>query len=395
MKKNIGILFGGISVEHEVSIITGLQIYENIDKEKYDVTIIYVDKEGRWYTGEGLKDVHIYQEFDKNISRLTKGFGAKIKAFYPSLDKSDKKNVLNGLDCICLACHGNYGEDGKLQGMLEIMDIPYTSCGIISSSTGMDKIVMKKILSGMGLPTLTYLWFSRDEWAKDKQEWINKIKYTLDYPIIVKPANLGSSIGISMATNEEELIDAVEVAIRYDKRILVEKGIENPVEVNSSAMKRDGEILISELEEPVRWEKFLSFSDKYLHNSGKTGGSKTAGGQKGGMSNMGRKIPAEISAELAQQIREFSKKIYRAVDCKGVIRIDYILDSERTNVYVNEVNTIPGSWAFYLWEAVGIKFSEVIDISIREAIKDHDDRKHNIYKYDSDILKNVGGGSKR
>jgi D-alanine-D-alanine ligase len=149
------------------------------------------------------------------------------------------------------------------------------------------------------------------------------------------------------------------------------------------------------LEEPVRWEKFLSFSDKYLHNSGKTGGSKTAGGQKGGMSNMGRKIPAEISPELAQQIREFSKKIYRAVDCKGVIRIDYILDSERTNVYVNEVNTIPGSWAFYLWEAVGIKFSEVIDISIREAIKDHDDRKHNIYKYDSDILKNVGGGSKR
>lgn len=387
--KNVGILFGGISVEHEVSIITGLQIYENIDKSKYNPIIIYVDKEGRWYNGDKLKDVSFYTEFDKNRK--------KVKEFFPSLDKKDKKNILNKVDCVLLACHGNYGEDGKLQGMLEIMNIPYTSCGIISSSAGMDKIVMKKIISGMGLPTLTSLWFSRNEWFKEKQEWINKIKYTLDYPIIVKPANLGSSIGISMANNEQELIDAIELAIKYDKRILVEKGIENPVEVNSSAMRKDGEILVSELEEPIRWEKFLSFSDKYLHGSGKsskTQESQTAG-SKAGMSNMGRKLPAEISDELRAKILEYSKKIYRAIDCKGVIRIDYILDSEKTNVYVNEVNTIPGSWAFYLWEAVGIKFSQLIDIQIEEAIKDNLDKRNNIYKYESNILQKVSGGAKR
>ena len=177
----------------------------------------------------------------------------------------------------------------------------------------------------------------------------------------------------------------------------MEKGIENPVEVNSSAMRKDGEILVSELEEPIRWEKFLSFSDKYLHGSGKT--SKTSGakvgGSKGGMSNMGRKLPAEISDEMRAKILEYSKKIYRAIDCKGVIRIDYILDSEKTNVYVNEVNTIPGSWAFYLWEAVGIKFDQLIDIQIEEAIKDNLDKKNNIYKYESNILQKVSGGAKR
>ncbi|MBP7554184.1 MAG: D-alanine--D-alanine ligase, partial [Spirochaetes bacterium] len=238
-------------------------------------------------------------------------------------------------------------------------------------------------------PILPYLWLTRDEWNKDKRGWINKVHYTLDYPVFIKPSNLGSSIGISMANNEEELIRGIEVASNYDKRILIEKGVENANEVNCSVLKRDGEILISEMEEPVRWEKFLSFADKYLNNSSKTG--------KQSMAAMTRKIPADISEEIQNQIIGFSKKIYRAVDVKGVARIDYLLNSDKTKVYVNEINTIPGSFSFYLWEPKGIGFSRLIDIVIEESIKENDDKKKNIYRYDSDILKKVSGtkGAKR
>jgi D-alanine-D-alanine ligase len=381
MKKNIGIVFGGVSVEHEVSIITGLQIYENIDKEKYNVSLVYIAKDGEWYSGDNLKNVKLYEDWDVNKR--------KAKHFFPSFNKRDGKNALGKLDAVIIACHGNYGEDGKLQGFFELLDIPYSSPGIIGSATGMDKIVMKKILSGMGLPILPYLWLTRDEWKNDKRGWINKVHYTLDYPVFIKPSNLGSSIGISMANNEEELIKGVEIASNYDKRILIEKGVENANEVNCSVLKSGGEILISEMEEPVRWEKFLSFADKYLSNSSKSG--------KQSMAAMTRKIPAEISEEIKDRIIDFSKKICRAVDVKGVARIDYLLNSDKTKVYVNEINTIPGSFSFYLWEPKGVDFSRLIDITIEESIKENDDKKKNIYRYDSDILKKIGGskGAKR
>lgn len=374
MKKNIGVLFGGQSVEHDVSIITGLQIIENIDKSKYNVTLFYIDKNGDWYTGNKLKDIEIYNEWEKNKK--------KINQFFPSLNKKDKKNVLNNINVLIIGSHGTYCEDGKLQGFLELLDIPYTSSGVVGSATGMDKIIMKKIFSGMHLPVLPYIWFTKHDWKSKQKEWINKIHYTLDYPIFVKPANLGSSIGISMANNEKELINAIEIAVNYDKRILVEKGIEKAVEVNCSVVFNNGKIFVSELEEPVHWEKFLSFEDKYLRNKTK---SKT------GLQTMLRKIPAEISNELKTNIKDYSEKIYRAMDCKGIVRIDYILDNEKTKVFVNEINTIPGSMSFYLWEPLGIKFKKLIDIIIDEAIKENKTKKDYIIRYDSAILKKIDG----
>jgi D-alanine-D-alanine ligase len=379
MKKNIGIIFGGKSVEHEVSIITGLQVFENIDKSKYNPILIYIDKDGHWFHGEKLSDVKIYSGWDKNKK--------KFKQFFPSLDQKDKKNKLNGLYSIIIAMHGNYGEDGKIQGMLDFMEIPYSSSGVVGSATGMDKIVMKKIFVGMGLPVLPYLWFYRDDWEKDKDDWIKKVHYTLDYPVFVKPANLGSSIGISMATNEIELVNAVEIAIRYDKRILIEKGIENAVEINSSAIGHYGEVKISAMEEPVRWEKFLSFTDKYIRSNTKS---------KNGMSGMSRKIPPEINDEIKIHIEDYTKKIYRAMDCKGVVRIDYILTSQRDKVFVNEINMIPGSLSFYLWEHSGINFQNLIEMIIEESVRIHEDKKNNIVRYDSEILTRISGskGSK-
>ena len=369
MKKNIGVLIGGQSVEHDVSIITGLQIIENLDKDKYNIFVIYVDKDGEWYFSDKLKELETYKDWDKNKKRC--------KKIFPTLNKKDKSNILNRCDSVIIAMHGNYGEDGKIQGMLDWMDIPYSSSGVIGSSAAMDKIVMKKIFSGMGLPVLPYIWFNREEWSKDKKELINKIHYTLDYPVFIKPANLGSSVGISMANNEEELIKGIEIA---DKRILIEKGIEKAVEVNCSVIKIDNEIKTSALEEPVKWEKFLTFEDKYVRANNKT---------KSGLQDMSRVIPARISNEIKEQIEEYSKKIYRAIDCKGVVRIDYILNSDRDKVYVNEINTIPGSFSFYLWEPIGISFKKLLDSIIEESIKDFEDKKNNIYKFDSALMKKI------
>jgi len=381
MKKSIGVIFGGQSVEHEVSIISGLQVVENLDSNKFNITSLYIDKDGFWYHGDILKKVEIFKEWDKNKKRA--------KQFFPTFDKKDKKNIINSLDAVVIAMHGNYGEDGKIQGLFEFLDIPYSSSGVVGSATGMDKIVMKKIFDGMGLPVLPYIWFNRDDFKNDKKEWINKIHYTLDYPVFVKPANLGSSIGISIAKNENELINSVEIASNYDKRIIVEKGIPNAFEVNCSAILKNGEILVSETEEPIKWEEFLSFKDKYIRGSGIT--------KNEGMRSMSRKIPAEISDDLKKQIERYTKDIYKTMDCKGVVRVDYLLDNDKTKVFVNEINTIPGSFSFYLWEPLGIKFANLIELMIDEAILINKDKKSNITRYDSEILKKIGGlkGSKR
>ena len=379
--KKIGIIYGGKSVEHEVSIITGLQAYENLDKSKYTVELIYIDKDGDWFFGEKkLKDLKNYKNWTKKSA----------KQFQPSLNKKDKKNILNSLDAAVIACHGNYGEDGKLQSFLEFLDIPYTSSGVVGSASGMDKIVMKSIFSGIDLPVLPYIWFTRHEWIEKSEEIIKKVRYTLDYPVFVKPANLGSSIGISMVNDEKDLINAIDVASKYDYRIIVEKGVANSVEINCSAIMKDNEVLTSVLEEPVRWEKFLSFDDKYINANSKTKG----------MGSMGRKIPAEVTKEQKEHIENYTKQIYKTMDCCGVVRVDYLMDESREHVYVNEINTIPGSFSFYLWEHNDLPFGKLLDVLIEEALRQAALRKDKVLKYDSKILDNLTrngkqGGCKR
>ena len=379
--KKIGIIYGGKSVEHEVSIITELQAYENLDKSKYTVELIYIDKDGDWFFGEKkLKDLKIYKNWTKKCA----------KQFQPSLNKKDKKNILNSLDAAVIACHGNYGEDGKLQSFLEFLDIPYTSSGVVGSSSGMDKIVMKSIFSGINLPVLPYIWFTRHDWIENSEDVIKKVRYTLDYPVFVKPANLGSSIGISMVNDEKDLINAIDVASKYDYRIIVEKGVANSVEINCSAIMKDNEVLTSVLEEPVRWEKFLSFDDKYINANSKTKG----------MGSMGRKIPAEVTKEQKEHIENYTKQIYKTMDCCGVVRVDYLMDESREHVYVNEINTIPGSFSFYLWEHNDLPFGKLLDVLIEEALNQAKLRKDKVLKYDSKILDNLTrngkqGGCKR
>lgn len=374
--KKIGIIYGGKSVEHEVSIITGLQAYENLDKSKYIPELIYIDKDGDWFFGEKkLKDLNIYKNWTKKCA----------KQFQPSLNKKDKKNILTSLDAAVIACHGNYGEDGKLQSFLEFLDVPYTSSGVVGSASGMDKIVMKSIFSGIDLPVLPYIWFTRHEWIENSQEVIKRVRYTLDYPVFVKPANLGSSIGISMVNDEKSLINAIDVASKYDYRIIVEKGIVNSVEINCSAIMKDNVVLTSVLEEPVRWENFLSFDDKYINANSKTKG----------MGSMGRKIPADVTAEQKEHIENYTKLIYKTMDCSGVVRVDFLMDELREHVYVNEINTIPGSFSFYLWEHNELPFAKLIDVLIEEALLQAKLKKDKIVKYDSKILDNLTRNGKQ
>ncbi len=373
MKKNIAVIFGGESVEHDVSIISGMQVVENIDSNKFTVYPIYIDKNGQWYNDKKLFDINTYKQFEKKSS--------KIKKTYPSNTPKDK--FFNNLDCAVICCHGNYGENGTLQGLLDHLKIPYTSSGTLGSSSGMDKIVMKQIFKGLELPVLPFKWFESKGWLSNRNSIISMIE-ELTYPVIVKPSNLGSSIGIGIAGDQTALVNAIETALCYDQRIIVEKAIESARDINCSAMKRSEEIITSPTEEPVKIETLLSFSDKYLRNRSKSG-----------MKGMSRKMPADIPERTAEDVAIYTKKIYRVMDCNGIVRVDYLYDDKNKNIFVNEINTIPGSLSFYMWEQTGISFQELIEIIIEESISAFNRKKTLLKKFDSDLINKPYGSIKK
>ena len=393
-KKQLGVIFGSRTCEHEVSIISGVQLARAADREKYDVWPIYIAKDGRWYTGEKLLDIHTYTPFDpyaKGLTRvtldLTAGSGALIS--YEQEKGLFAKGVVpvtvTNLDCVIPVMHGLHGEDGTLQGMLELANLPYTSTGVAGSAIGMDKIMMKQFFRGAGtLPCLPDCWFTRAMYQQDKNAVLDKVEKELGYPVFVKPANLGSSIGVSRADDREGLMDSLELAFEYDRRVLVEKGLDHPIELNCSVLGYDGDVEASPIEMPLSGQQFLDFKEKYLAN----GGSK-------GMASLHRVLPAPIEDSLRDKIQAMSCDIFRMLDCKGVVRIDYMFDRASEQVYITEINTIPGSLAFYLWENKGVKYSQLIDRMVDCARKANEDRNMRNYAYSSDILKGVSlGGAK-
>ena len=381
--KNIGVIFGGVTCEHEVSIVTGLQLIENMDKTKYKIYPIYIHTDGEWYIGDKLLDPKIYEDFDTYKSGLEKGYIPPTKQGFVIERKGFLlKNDFIKLDVVIPAMHGMNGEDGSLQGLLELANIPYTSSGILGASVGMDKILMKKVFESHIIPVLPYTYFIRDEWEKSRDIIIAQIEAVLKYPMFVKPSNLGSSIGISKATNREKLIEAIDVAVNYDERIIVENGVDNLTEVNCSALGRGDDVKVSVCEQPISWKEFLTFDEKYL-NGGKTGGAKS----NSGMQNMSRKVPADITEEQTKEVKRLTANVFKALNSKGVVRVDFIIDNDDGKVYVNEINTIPGSFAFYLWEYEGMEYRELIDKIIEYAEAENAEKNKNVYTYSSDIIK--------
>jgi len=364
-----------------------LQVLENADKSKYNAFPVYISRTGEWFIGEPLRDIKTYKNFDPDQKGLTRVFLPSVPGLNGLYAASaggffSKSGKVCSLDCAILAMHGMHGEDGTLQGLFELADIPYSSSGVTGSALGMDKIVMKGIFRSMGLPVLPGKYFYRSEWKKDPEKVLNEA-IELGFPLFVKPANLGSSIGIGKAHDRESLHHAMEVAAGYDRRILVEKGIEKPVEINCACLGYAGETMPSLCEQPASWQEFLTFEDKYTRGEGSKG-----------MKSLSRRIPAPIGEELTSRIQDMTCEIFRFFECKGVVRIDYMLDSGLGEVYVNEINTIPGSFAFYLYEPMGIKFKQLIDKLVEFAYKAMEEKQSSGFAFDSEILEKAMRGSK-
>lgn len=384
----VGLFFGGRSTEHEVSVITALQGYENLDKNKYEVLPIYVSKSGNFYTGGKLLDLKNYKEVHSLLLSSTKVTVGKENS-QGGLFSKGLFSKFFPLDLALLAFHGSFGEDGAIQGLLEVHQIPYTGFNVAGSAIGMDKVFSKALFQSLSIPIGKYSVVKRGDWLKDSKKVISEIKSNLKFPLFVKPATIGSSIGINKASNEDALSFAIEVASVYSDKILVEEAFENVIEVNCAALGYE-EIRTSVCEMPVPSAEILSFADKYQRGGGK--GSKGSG-----MASLSRVIPAPISNKLTKKIQETTIKVFRTMDGCGVARVDYFVDKDKEKFWINEINTIPGSFSFYLWNKIGIKFPKLLDILIECALKRAENQKKTQYTFESNLLSQIAekGGIKR
>ncbi len=386
MKTNIGVFFGGRSTEHEISVISASQAMHAINREKYDVTPIYISKQGHWYTGNALLDVANYRDIPALLSKCEEVYMKPVFGDY-NLYRSKKpmfgSNVLTHLDVVIPALHGSNGEDGIFEGVLESTGIPFAGCNTLSSANGMDKITMKMILQACDIPVVDYVWFTDKQWFTQRDELIARIEDKIGYPVIVKPANLGSSVGIGRAVDRQQLIEKVDEAERYSTRIIVEDMVEDLQEINCSVLGDCDEYQSSVCEEPIKSGEILSYEDKYM---GGTKGTK-------GMQASQKRIPAELPDEETRRIQFLAGETFRVLSCHGVSRVDVIIDRKTRNIYVNEINTIPGSLSFYLWEATGISFDNLMERLVQLALKRKREQGLKTVSYDQNIF-NLGGGVK-
>lgn len=390
MKIKVGVIFGGNSVEHEVSIITACQAMNYINKEKYDVVPIYISKDRTWYTGKMLMDIEVFKDFD-NLKRyakkvvLTKKQDGFVLQKVEGLFRKDVENI----DIVLPLVHGKGVEDGSLAGYLDLVGVPYAEANIIGSSLGQDKVIQKQIMTASNIPTPDYTWFFDSEYLENSKKILKNIK-ELGYPVIVKPANLGSSVGISVATKESEVIKSIEDAITYDNKILVEKVIDNLLEVNISVLGNYEYAETSAIAEMITNNDFLTYGDKYLGKGSKKTGLKNST-KTGSMATSSMRIPANLKASVKKKVEDLAIKTFKTLNLSGDVRIDFLIDNKNDKVYVNEPNIIPGSLAFYLWKAVGKDYTTLLDDIITLGIKEYKAKTNKVTSFESNILSNYNG----
>ena len=395
MKIRVGVIFGGKTVEHEVSVISAMQAMNKLNLDKYEVVPIYITKDSEWYTGEMLKDIEVYQDLN-----LIKKYSKNVVLYHKNgsfvlQNKKFPHNVVKEIDLAFPIVHGTNVEDGVLQGYLQSVGIPFVGPDVYGASVGQDKVYMKALWDEAGLPMTNYVWFYDIDYKQDSEDVVKKVS-KLKYPVIVKPATTGSSVGISVCENEEKLIDAIDDAIQYDSKIVVEEVVRNLKEVNIAVMGNYEHQKVSEIEEVLSSNKFLTYADKYVGGGkGKLKGGKVAvkGGSKG-MASTNRKLPADLPKEMREEIETIAMKAFKVLGSAGNSRIDFLIDEDSNKVYINEINSIPGSLAFYLWEEKGVNFSQLLDDIINIGIKDYKKRSSKTHSFDTNILKGfaaVGG----
>lgn len=378
--KNVVVAFGGRSPEHEVSVLSAMQAIAALQETDYTVVPLYINKSGRWFTGEYLLELEHYQDLDDlqdNAIPCTFSFDDLGK---PVLLETQKKGFFSSPDshsiyALIPAFHGSEGENGAFQGTCEMFHIPYGGSGVFASSLGMDKIKAKELCRAHGISVVDDVTFIEQQWQDDRTEITERIE-ALGYPVIVKPATLGSSIGVKKADSRNELIDVIETAFRYDERLLVEKAIQPLIEVNCSVLGLPGDARTSVCERPVGKDETLSFEDKYQNDAG---GSK-------GMASADRVIPANIPDEQSQKIKTLSLQIFDAFQAAGVARLDFLIRQDTNDIYFNEINTIPGSFSFYLWKEDGLMMKELMLELVEIAIKKYHKKTGRIRSYDTNLL---------
>ena len=410
MRTKVAVIFGGRSVEHEVSIISGLQAYMALDLEKYDPIVLYISKDGEFYTGPGMDTVEFYRELPGCLKQAIRVIPVPSKNGVDLVRFPMKRfgnNVVGSFEVALPVVHGTNVEDGTLMGYLEMLGVPYASCDIPSSALGMDKYLMKTVLRDAGIPVLDAIEVRAKEYALDTAAVMDKVEKEIGYPVIVKPVNLGSSVGISKASDRAKLENALNLAFDFATRVLVEQAVSPLREINCAVLGNSDDAVASACEEPFGNDEILSFADKYLSGGdgakgakgGKLGGVKAgeAGGAKSaGMSSLKRRCPADISKEMTEKVQAMAVDTFKALGCMGVSRIDFLMNADTGELWVNEINTIPGSLAFYLWEASGVSFAEMLDRMIKLAVKRQETRDSLTFSYDTNILAgaSLGGGAK-
>ena len=392
MKTRVAVLFGGHSVEHEVSIISGLQALAALDTEKYDAFPVYIAKDNRFYVGEHLREIASFRDMPSCLAKAVQVLAVPANGCVQLVRHPAKKfgnNVMATVDVVIPVVHGTNVEDGTLMGYLEMLGVPYASCDVTSSALGMDKFAMKAVLRQAGVPVLDALDYTGREYVIDGERVLDEIEQKIGYPVIVKPVNLGSSVGISKASDRQSLVDAMDLAVSFSPRVLVERAVPNLREINCSVLGDADEARASACEEPLGADEILTFGDKYLSGSGgKSGGSK-------GMTDLKRRCPAELPDGMTERVQELAVKTFKALGCMGVSRIDFLNDKQTGELWVNEINTIPGSLSFYLWQESGVSFAALMDELVALAFKRQRQREALTFTYDSNILSGVSlGGAK-
>ncbi len=388
MKTKVALIFGGKSVEHEVSIISGIQAYSNMDSERFEVIPVYLTKDNLMYVGEDTGKIESYKDIDSLLKRSTRVImvreeGKVRLVSYPK--KTFGKSLEYDIDVAFPVLHGTNVEDGAFQGYLKTLGIPFVGCDVTASALGMDKYYMKAVLKEAGIPVLDAALFTLSDY-EDMDKLIERSEKTFSYPVIVKPVNLGSSVGITVARDRNSLIKAVDEGFKYASKILIEHAIENLREINCAVLGDENEAEASECEEPLHSDEILSYKDKYM------GGSKS--GPSKGMAGVKRRIPADLTPEERENIRTLAVKAFKALGCAGVSRIDFMIDTADNSLYFNEINTIPGSLSFYLFEPLGLSYKELLNRLLELALKRERTNNSLTFTFETNILDSAGFGSK-
>lgn len=385
--KTIAVIFGGKSAEHDVSIITAhMPIIDTLlASGEYDVWPVYITTDGDWYCDKAMNDLAFFkkdrwEDTVRGWKKIELSFDGGLTLKWPGLMGKSQK-----IDVVFPSMHGTYGEDGSLMGLLRMAGVPFVGCDIFGSAVAMDKVLAKQVVAAEGMAVVPYVWFTKAQWAEDAAKYRVEIK-KLKFPLFVKPVHLGSSIGIGKVKNEEELENAIEVALHYDNKVLVEEGIDPLLEITLPIMGND-EVRTAECERPLNKTEFFDFKDKYLSGGGKKGGGK--GGD--GVNSQYSEIPAQIGDELAKEIKDMGVRVYRALDLAGIARVDFLVNADTKKVYVNEVNTLPGSLYHHNWKKAGVSNMDLVLGLVKLAEERFAAQKEMNFVFRSDILKKVGG----